>query len=161
MNKENETNEKTLKKEEDKFFKVINSDRYQYTESSIYLKNNMENQTATFDLFIRTEIENDFGIVSGIEEVIELIDILNKTPKKDRKNYLEKILDDEKLIDYLSNIQFEGSIKGVRNGEIIFSNEPILTITAPLIQGKILETPILNILNHQILSATTMSKIIM
>ena len=53
MNKENETNEKTLKKEEDKFFKVINSDRYQYTESSIYLKNNMENQTATFDLFIR------------------------------------------------------------------------------------------------------------
>ena len=32
------------------------------------------------------------------------------------KNYLEKILDDEKLIDYLSNIQFEGSIKGVRNG---------------------------------------------
>ena len=91
MNKENETNEKTLKKEEDKFFKVINSDRYQYTESSIYLKNNMENQTATFDLFIRTEIENDFGIVSGIEEVIELIDILNKTPKKDRKNYLEKI----------------------------------------------------------------------
>ena len=161
MNKENETNEKTLKKEEDKFFKVINSDRYQYTESSIYLKNNMENQTATFDLFIRTEIENDFGIVSGIEEVIELIDILNKTPKKDRKNYLEKILDDEKLIDYLSNIQFEGSIKGVRNGEIIFSNEPILTITAPLIQGKILETPILNILNHQILSATTMSKLIM
>ena len=48
----------------------------------------------------------------------------------------------------MSNMKFTGSIRGVRDGEMVLSNEPILTVTAPLIQGKILETPILNVLNY-------------
>lgn len=57
----------------DNFFKFLNSDRYQYTESEIYLKNNMEDKIATFDVFIRTEKEENYGVVYGIEEVIGLI----------------------------------------------------------------------------------------
>ena len=56
-----------------------------------------------------------------------------------------KVLDNLDLIEYIANMKFTGSIKGLRDGEIVFSNEPVLTITAPLIQGKILETPILNV----------------
>lgn len=144
----------------DKFFKFLNSDRYQYTESEIYLKNNMQNQTAVFDVFLRTEKENDYAVVYGISDVLELIDILNNTSYEDRKKYLSEIFDDNDFIEYIANIKFTGSIKGVRDGEIVFSNEPVLTITAPLIQGKILETPILNILNYQILTATVTSKIV-
>ena len=144
----------------DKFFKFLNSDRYQYTESEIYLKNNMQNQTAVFDVFLRTEKENDYAVVYGISDVLELIDILNNTSYEDRKKYLSEIFDDDDFIEYIASIKFTGSIKGVRDGEIVFSNEPVLTITAPLIQGKILETPILNILNYQILTATVTSKIV-
>ncbi len=146
---------------EDKFFKFMNSDRYQYTESSVYLRNNMENYKAVFDVFIRMKDKNDFGIMNGIEEILELIDILNETRPEIRKGYLKKILDDHNLIEYLAYTKFKGDIKGVRNGEIVFTNEPVLTITAPLIQAKILETPILNILNHHILTSTAAARIVM
>ena len=144
----------------DRFFKFLNSDRYQYTESEIYLENNMQNQTAVFDVFLRTENKNGYAIVYGISDVLELIEILNETSYEDRKKYLSELSDNENFIEYMSNIKFTGSIRGVRDGEIVFSNEPILTVTAPLIQGKILETPILNVLNYQILTATVTSKII-
>ncbi|BBM35584.1 nicotinate phosphoribosyltransferase [Pseudoleptotrichia goodfellowii] len=143
----------------DKFFKFLNSDRYQYTESEIYLKNNMENQIAVFDIFLRTEKEKDYAIVYGISDVLELIDILNSTSYEEKKKYLSKILKNEDLTEYIANMKFTGSVKGVRDGETVFTDEPILTIIAPLIQGKILETPILNILNYQILTATVTSKI--
>ena len=145
----------------EKFFKFLNSDRYQYTESEIYLKNNMQNEIATFDVFLRTKKENDYAIVYGISDVLELIEILKETSYEDKKKYLSKIFDNSDFIEYIANMKFTGTIKGVRDGEIVFSNEPILTITAPLIQGKILETPILNILHFQTLAATVTSKIVL
>ena len=145
----------------EKFFKFLNSDRYQYTESEIYLKNNMQNEIATFDVFLRTKKENDYAVVYGISDVLELIEILNETSYEDKKKYLSKIFDNSDFIEYIANMKFTGTIKGVRDGEIVFSNEPILTITAPLIQGKILETPILNILHFQTLVATVTSKIVL
>ena len=145
----------------EKFFKFLNSDRYQYTESEIYLKNNMQNEIATFDVFLRTKKENDYAVVYGISDVLELIEILNETSYDDKKKYLSKIFDNSDFIEYIANMKFTGTIKGVRDGEIVFSNEPILTITAPLIQGKILETPILNILHFQTLAATVTSKIVL
>ena len=145
----------------EKFFKFLNSDRYQYTESEIYLKNNMQNEIATFDVFLRTKKENDYAIVYGISDVLELIEILNETSYDDKKKYLSKIFDNSDFIEYIANMKFTGTIKGVRDGEIVFSNEPILTITAPLIQGKVLETPILNILHFQTLVATVTSKIVL
>ena len=51
----------------DRFFKFLNSDRYQYTESEIYLKNNMQNQTAVFDVFLRTQNKNGYAIVYGMK----------------------------------------------------------------------------------------------
>ena len=145
----------------EKFFKFLNSDRYQYTESEIYLKNNMQNEIATFDVFLRTKKENDYAIVYGISDVLELIEILNESSYDDKKKYLSKIFDNSDFIEYIANMKFTGTIKGVRDGEIVFSNEPILTITAPLIQGKVLETPILNILHFQTLAATVTSKIVL
>ena len=144
----------------EKFFKFLNSDRYQYAESEVYLKNSMENQIATFDVFLRTEKENDYAVVYGIADVLELIDALSNTSYEEKKKYLSKVLDNLDLIEYIANMKFTGSIKGLRDGEIVFSNEPVLTITAPLIQGKILETPILNILHYQTLAATVTSKIV-
>lgn len=121
----------------------------------------MQNEIATFDVFLRTKKENDYAVVYGISDVLELIEILNETSYEDKKKYLSKIFDNSDFIEYIANMKFTGTIKGVRDGEIVFSNEPILTITAPLIQGKVLETPILNILHFQTLAATVTSKIVL
>ena len=106
----------------DKFFKFLNSDRYQYTESEIYLKNNMENQIAVFDIFLRTEKEKDYAIVYGISDVLELIDTLNSTSYEEKKKYLSKILKNEDLTEYIANMKFTGSVKGVRDGETVFTD---------------------------------------
>ena len=143
----------------DDFLRVINSDRYQYTESNVFLKEKMENKIAIFDVFFRKAEGDGFAVVSGISDVMELVDILNVADKENKKKYLNKILDDEELIEYLAEMKFTGSIKGMRDGELAYPNEPVLTVTAPLIQAKILETPILNILNHQMAVATKASRV--
>lgn len=141
------------------FAKVINSDRYQYTESDVFLANDMQEKIAVFDMFFRKTEDGGFAVVSGIEDVLELIEILNTTSKEEKKQYFSKILEEDELVEYLSDMKFTGDIYAMKNGEIAYPNEPIITIKAPLIQGKILETPILNIINHQMAISTKASRV--
>ena len=141
------------------FARVINSDRYQYTESDIFLMENMQNKVAVFDMFFRKTEDGGFAVVSGIQEVIHLIEILNNTPEEEKKKYFSKILEEQHLIEFLSKLKFTGDLYALRDGEIVYPNEPIITIKAPLIQAKILETPILNIMNMNMAIATKASMI--
>lgn len=141
------------------FARVINSDRYQYTESDIFLMENMQSKEAIFDMYFRKTEDGGFAVVSGIQEVINLIEILNRTSEEEKRKYFSKIIEEEHLVEYLSKMKFTGSLYAMRDGEIVYPNEPILTIKAPLIQAKILETPILNILNMQLAIATKASRV--
>ena len=141
------------------FARVINSDRYQYTESDIFLMENMQNKIAVFDMFFRKTEDGGFAVVAGIQEVIHLIEVLNNTSEEEKRKYFSKILEEEHLIDFLSKMKFTGDLFAIQDGEIVYPNEPIITIKAPLIQAKILETPILNIINMNMAIATKASMI--
>ncbi|MGL6114565.1 MAG: nicotinate phosphoribosyltransferase [Cetobacterium sp.] len=141
------------------FARVINSDRYQYTESDVFLMESMENKEAVFDMYFRKTEDGGFAVVSGIQEVINLIEILNKTSEEEKRMYFSKLIKEPLLVNYLSTLKFTGDIYAMRDGEIVYPNEPVLTIKAPLIQAKIIETPILNILNMQLAIATKASRI--
>lgn len=141
------------------FAKVINSDRYQYTESDVFLANEMQEKIAVFDMFFRKTEDGGFAVVAGIEEVLDLIKIINSTVKEEKRKYFSKILEEEELVEYLVNMKFTGDIYAMRDGEIAYPGEPIITVRAPLIQAKILETPILNIINHQMAIATKASRV--
>ena len=65
------------------FAKIINSDRYQYTESDIFLMESMQNKVAVFDMFFRKTEDGGFAVVSGIQEVIHLIEVLNTTSEEE------------------------------------------------------------------------------
>lgn len=141
------------------FARVLNSDRYQYTESDIFLMENLENKVAVFDVFFRKTADGGFAVVSGVQEVINLIEILNNTTPEEKREYFSKVIQEEHLLEYLVNMKFTGDIYAMRDGEIAYPNEPIITIKAPLIQAKILETPILNIINIQMAIATKASRV--
>lgn len=141
------------------FARVINSDRYQYTESDIFLMEDMENKVAVFDMYFRKTEDGGFAVVSGIQEIIDLIEILNNTTEDEKRKYFSEIIEEKHLLEYLVKLKFTGSIYGMRDGEIVYPNEPIVTIKAPLIQAKILETPILNLLNMQLGIATKASRV--
>ncbi len=141
------------------FAQVINSDRYQYTESDVFLQENMSEKEAIFDMYFRTTEDGGFAVVSGIQDIIELIEILNTTCEEEKRRYFSQIIEEKELLNYLIKLKFTGDIYAMRDGEIAYPNEPIITIKAPLIQAKILETPILNIMNMQLAIATKASRV--
>ena len=135
------------------------SDKYQYTMGKSFYDNGMKDQHAVFNLFYRKAPENNnWAVVSGIDEVIEMVANLgNMDPA-----FFEKFLPGEEYKDfrgYLSSMKFTGNIYAMREGEIAFPNQPIIIVEGPLIEAQVLETPMLCIMNHQMAVATKASRV--
>ena len=135
------------------------SDKYQYTMGKSYLECGKQDQIAVFNLFYRKAPENNnWAVVSGTEEVIEMVQALGtETPE-----FYEKFLPGDEYKEfrqYLSTMKFTGDVYAMREGEIAFPNQPIVTVVGPLIEAQVLETPMLCILNHQMAVATKASRV--
>ena len=135
------------------------SDKYQYTMGKSYLDCGRENEMAVFNLFYRKAPENNnWAVVSGTEEVIEMVLRLGTEPE----SFYERFLPGEEYREFrkfLSSMKFTGDVYCMREGEIAFPNQPVVTVVAPLIQAQVLETPMLCILNHQMAVATKASRV--
>ncbi len=137
------------------------TDLYQLTMGNVYIQDGKAEEEAVFDLFIR---KNPFGggytVAAGLEQVIEYIKGLSFSEDDivTLKKYHPEFSD--LFLDYLRNFKFKGDIDAVPEGTIIFPAEPIIRVKAPLIQGQIIETTMLTIINHQSLIATKASRII-
>ena len=135
------------------------SDKYQYTMGKSYLDCGKEGQIAVFNLFYRKAPENNnWAVVSGTEEVIEMVLKLGTEPEE----FYEKFLPGEEYREFckhLSTMKFTGDVYTMREGEIVFPNQPIVTVVGPLVQAQVLETPMLCILNHQMAVATKASRV--
>ncbi|MCD8313705.1 MAG: nicotinate phosphoribosyltransferase [Bacteroidales bacterium] len=135
------------------------SDRYQYTMGKSFYDCGMKDVRAIFNLFYRKAPENNnWAVVSGVDEVIEMIAGLGSgTPE-----LFEKFLPGDDYRDfrgYLSAMKFTGNVYAMREGEIAFPNEPLIIVEAPLIEAQLLETPMLCIMNHQMAVATKASRV--
>ena len=135
------------------------SDKYQYTMGKSYLETGMYRKQAVFNLFYRKAPENNnWAVVSGTEEVIEMVKHLGT----ESEEFYEKFLpgpDYAEFRRYLSTMKFTGEVYAMREGEIVFPNQPVVTVVAPLIEAQVLETPMLCILNHQMAVATKASRV--
>lgn len=135
------------------------SDKYQYTMGKSFYDSGMKDKRAVFNLFYRKAPENNnWAIVSGIDEVLEMVSNLgNMDPE-----FFEKFLPGEEYKEfrgYLSAMKFTGNIYAMREGEIVFPNQPIIIVEGPLIEAQVLETPMLCIMNHQMAVATKASRV--
>ena len=135
------------------------SDKYQYTMGKSFYDSNMKDKIATFNLFFRQAPDNNnWAVVSGIEESLEMITNLGKADT----SFFEKFLPGEEykeFREYLSTMKFTGDVYAMREGEIAFPKQPILTIRGPIIEAQVLETPLLSIMNHQMAIATKASRV--
>ncbi len=135
------------------------SDKYQYTMGKSFYDCGMKDQMAVFNLFYRTAPEhNNWAVVSGVDEVIEMIGNLgNMEPE-----FFEKFLPGEEYAEfrgYLSSMKFTGNVYAMKEGEIAFPSQPVIIVEAPLIEAQVLETPMLCIMNHQMAVATKASRV--
>lgn len=135
------------------------SDKYQYTMGKSFLETGRKDEIAIFNLFYRKAPENNnWAVVSGTEEVIEMVQNLGKMDS----DFFEKFLpgeDYKEFRKYLSTMKFTGNVYAMREGEIVFPNQPIVIVEGPLIECQVLETPMLCIMNHQMAVATKASRV--
>ncbi|NSL53116.1 nicotinate phosphoribosyltransferase [Calidifontibacillus erzurumensis] len=138
---------------------VLHTDLYQINMAETYWKDNIHNRKAVFEIFFRKmPFGNGYAIFAGLERMVEFIKNFGFT--KSDLDYLKNELGyGEDFIEYLANMRFTGNIRAMKEGEIVFANEPIVRVEAPLAEAQLLETPLLNIINYQTLIATKASRI--
>ena len=136
------------------------TDLYQLTMMYGYYKKDMMQNTAVFDLFFRKNPGNTaYAIMAGLEQVIEFINDLHFA--EEDIAYLRSLnLFDEEFFDYLRAFRFTGEIYAMPEGTVVFPNEPLVRVKAPIMQAQLIETTLLNIVNHQTLIATKASRVV-
>ncbi|MBQ3545818.1 MAG: nicotinate phosphoribosyltransferase [Lachnospiraceae bacterium] len=134
------------------------TDLYELTMMQGYFKNNT-NETVVFDAFYRKN-PNDGGyaIACGLEQVIDYIKNLKFS--YDDIDYLRNLkIFDEDFLNYLSSFHFTGDIYAIPEGTVVFPMEPLVKVVAPIMEAQLVETAILNIINHQSLIATKAARV--
>ena len=134
------------------------TDFYELTMMQGYFKN-PTNQTVIFDMFYRTNpCGGSFAITAGLEQMIEYIENLHFS--EEDIEYLRGLhIFQEDFLDYLSTFRFTGDIYAIPEGTVVFPREPIVKVIAPIMEAQLVETAILNIINHQSLIATKAARV--
>ncbi|MBQ8536954.1 MAG: nicotinate phosphoribosyltransferase [Clostridia bacterium] len=135
------------------------TDLYQLTMMYGYWKHGMKTNRAVFDLFYRKQDDTTaHAVAAGLEQAVEYINNLRFC--EDDLSYLRSLnLFDEGFLQMLSSFRFTGDIDAVPEGTIVFPSEPILRVTAPIMEAQLVETALLNIINHQTLIATKAARV--
>ena len=134
------------------------TDLYELTMMQGYFKTE-NNRTVIFDAFhTKNPCDGAYAISCGLEQVIDYIKNLHFT--EDDIAYLRSLsIFDEDFLEYLSNFHFTGDIYAIPEGTVIFPREPIVKVIAPIMEAQLVETAILNIINHQSLIATKAARV--
>ena len=135
------------------------TDLYELTMMQGYFKNEKRNKIAVFDVFYRKNpLDGGYAIFAGLEQVIDYVKNLHFD--EEAINYLRSLnLFGEDFLSYLADFRFTGTIYSVPEGTVIFPSEPIIKVIAPVMQAQLVETAILNIINHQSLIATKAARV--
>lgn len=136
------------------------TDLYQLTMMYGYFKAGMRNNTATFDMFYRSKDESThYAVFAGLEQLIEYLE--NLRFDDDALEYLRSLgIFDEDFMQELKAFKFHGDVYAVPEGTVVFSGEPLIRVTAPIFEAQLVETALLNIINHQTLIATKASRVV-
>ena len=135
-------------------------DLYEMTMANGYFSDKGPKAEVTFDVFYRRNPDDGgFAIFAGLEQIIEYIEHLH-FDEEDIAYFRGLKLFREDFLTYLKDYHFSGSIRSLREGTVMYPNEPILTVTAPLIDAQLIETAILAQINHQSLIATKTQRIV-
>ncbi|MBS4931053.1 MAG: nicotinate phosphoribosyltransferase [Clostridiales bacterium] len=135
------------------------TDFYELTMMQGYFKSKAK-EHVIFDVFYRVNPSgSSYAITAGLEQVIDYIK--NLSFSYDDIDYLRGLnMFDEDFLDYLASYHFSGDIYAIPEGSVVFPKEPLVKVIAPIMEAQLVETAILNIINHQSLIATKASRVV-
>lgn len=135
-------------------------DLYEMTMANGYFGERADNVHVTFDVFFRHNPDNGgFSIFAGLEQVLDFLE--NMRFSEEDVAYLRSLkMFPDAFLRKLATFRFTGDIDAFPEGTIMYPNEPVLTVNAPLVDAQVVETALLNQINHQSLIATKAQRIV-
>lgn len=135
------------------------TDYYEYTMGQGYFDAGRKDEIAVFDIFFRKNPFNKgYGIMGGLSKVVEFVKNFHYT-EEDIAYLKETGKFTNEFLEYLRNIKFSGNIYAVPDGTVVFANEPIITVKAPIIEAQLLETALLSYVNAGIMYTTASKRV--
>lgn len=136
------------------------TDLYQLTMMQGYFETGSHKRQVVFDLFYRKNPSgNGYAIAAGLQQAMEYLQNLHFT--KEDIAYVESLhLFREDFIDYLRTFRFTGTVYAIAEGTVVFPQEPLMRVQAPIAEAQLIETALLNIINHQSLIATKAARVV-
>lgn len=147
-----------MKRFTDKSYSLL-TDFYELTMAQSYFQHGKDDLIAGFDLFYRENPDNaNFSIMGGTAEVIHYINNL-KFSKSDIEYLRSLNTFSSEFLDYLSDFRFTGDIWAIPEGTVIFPNEPLVKVKAPIIEAQLIETFLILVVNRGCLFTTKANRI--
>jgi nicotinate phosphoribosyltransferase len=131
----------------------LTTDLYELNMVQAYL-DRAENSEAVFEFFVRRlPARRGFLLAAGLADALDYLETLQYS-KADIEWLKSTGRFRQNLLDYLAAFRFTGDVHAIPEGSVCFPNEPLLRITAPLLQAQLVETRLINILHFQTLIAS-------
>ncbi len=136
------------------------TDFYELTMMQGYFQQKDANETVIFDAFYRNNPDgNGYAVCAGLQQVIEYLNNLHFTQAD--VDYLRSTgMFQEDFLDYLLHFRFSGDVYAIPEGTVVFPREPLVKVVAPIMEAQLIETALLNIINHQSLIATQAARVV-
>ena len=137
---------------------TLMTDLYELTMMQGYFNENIR-EVVVFDMFYRKNpCGSGYAIAAGLEQLIDYIQHLQFT--YDDITYLRSLgIFSEEFLEYLRGFHFSGDIYAIPEGSVVFPYEPLVKVVAPIMEAQLIETTLLNLINHQSLIATKASRV--
>ena len=134
------------------------TDLYELTMMQGYFESHSD-ETVVFDAFYRSNPSGSgYAVCCGLEQIIEYVKNLHFSEAD--IDYLRRLgIFREPFLEYLADFRFTGDIYAIPEGTVVFPNEPLVKVVAPVMEAQLLEPALLNILNHQSLIATKATRV--
>jgi nicotinate phosphoribosyltransferase len=136
------------------------TDLYQLTMAHGYFELGMR-ETAVFELFVRRlPRTRRFLLAGGLEQVVHYLQNLRFT-ERDLEFLARMKIFPTDFLEHLETVRFTGSVHAMPEGTPFFANEPILRITAPILEGQLVESRVLNLVHFQSLIASKAARCVL
>jgi nicotinate phosphoribosyltransferase len=134
------------------------TDLYELTMAESYFREHMSGE-ATFNLFIRQyPADRSYFVSAGLESLLDTIPDFRFSEESIR--YLASLKKfSAGFLDYLRHFRFSGRIRAIPEGRVFFAQEPILEVTAPIIEAQVIETIVLNVIQLETMLASKAARV--
>ncbi len=139
---------------------ALHTDKYQINMLYAHWMNGSHLRKAVFEAYFRKlPFGNGYAVFAGLERIVNYLVNLRFTEEdlaylaKQEENYKPEFL------EMLRDFKFRGTLLSMKEGALVFPNEPLIRVEGTIMEAQLIETALLNFMNFQTLIATKASRI--